>query len=160
MYWHLFPLSLYFSLGFSHAQNQKAKLQDDTTSKFADFEDNRETMLTTFTQKGAYPINRSHHTPQSSLGKGENESAVNGASSLWVHNHRSTETAHKILSHLERAAIPSSLEKPPLQRQTNREIPSRPLLLKNKMQESFQGTGSSNQKMPDANLVLHFGWHS
>lgn len=157
MCWHHF-LSVSFLL-FSSVQNQKAKLQDDMTSNFADPEANRENMLTTFAQKGAYSINRTQHTSQSSLGKGKDEVTPNGASSLWAHNRRSTETAQKILSHLERV-IPSSSEKPPLQRQMNREIPSRSLLVKNKKQESFQRSGSSNQKMPDVNLVLYFDWYS
>jgi SPX domain protein involved in polyphosphate accumulation len=124
--------------------------------RFADSEANRENMFTTFAQKGTYPINRSQHTAQSSLGrKGKDEEAINGASSLWVHNRRSMETAQKILSHLERA-IPSPSEKPPLHRQINPEIASHSVLNKNKKQESFQGSGSTNQKIPDVNMVLYF----
>ncbi|KAJ1693006.1 hypothetical protein LUZ63_009704 [Rhynchospora breviuscula] len=129
-------------------KRQKQKLEDETTFRFFDPEANTENALMTFTQKGTYPINRQQKITHSSQGEGKDVEAVSGAGSLLV---KSTERAQKILSLLDRASQ-SPLEKAPLQKQISREIPPRSLPLKNKKQESFQGIGRSNQKMPDVNM--------
>ncbi|KAJ4783701.1 hypothetical protein LUZ62_034947 [Rhynchospora pubera] len=129
-------------------KSQKQKLEDETAFRFADPEANTENALMTFTQKGTYPINRQQQITHSSQGEGKDEVAVSGAGSLLV---KSTERAQKILGLLDRASQ-SPLEKAPLRKKNISETPPRSLPLKNKKQESFQGTGRSNQKMADVNM--------